>query len=199
MAAGDPLEALYHILPLTGCQLGEILGLRWEALDLDRGELHVVSAMKDIGGRQWMGTPKTPKSRRIVPLTAMMVESLRRHHGNQTVVRLKHSAGWNPNHLVFCTSRGTAFTQSNFRREYHIPLLQNAGLPYIRPRDNRHTNASIYLDDGTPVHEIQSLLGHTSPSTTLSIYALIMPGSRDNNRNALERALAANSGKTRLS
>jgi integrase len=148
--------------------------------------------MKDVCGGIWLGAPKTPRSRRIVLLAAMMVESLRRHRVNQTVERLKHSAGWNPNNIVFCTSRGTAFSQSNFHREYYIPLLQKAGLLYIRPHDNRHTNTSTHLKQGTPIHKVQTLVGHTSATTPLSIYAHVMPGMNDQARDRIERAFAAN-------
>ncbi len=98
----------------SACRLGELLGLRWSALDLDRGEMQITSALKDVHGHQSLGTPKTPHSRRTIPLTSVAVESLRRHHVNQTVERLQHGAGWNPNHLVFCTSTGTPYSQTNW-------------------------------------------------------------------------------------
>lgn len=195
-AQGDPLEALYILLPTTGCRLGELLGLRWEVLDLDRGEMHITAAMKDVGGRQWLGTPKTPRSRRIVPLTAMAVEALRRHRVTQTVERLKHGADWNPHHLVFCTSHGTPFSQTNFRKEYYMPFLEKAGLPHLKAHNaGRHTNASIQLSSGEQVHVVSSWLGHANPSTTLNIYAHLMPGAKEGARDRLERTLAANPEK----
>ena len=74
----------------------------------------------------------TPHSRRATPLVTIAVEALKRYQVNQTVEGLKLGADWNPNNLVFCTSHGTAFSQSNFRREYYILYLEKAGLPYLK-------------------------------------------------------------------
>jgi integrase len=113
-AQDDRLEALYVLMLTSACRLGELLGLRWTALDLDRGEMQITSAMKDVGGHQSLGKPKTAHSRRTIPLTARAVEALRKHHVAQTVERLKHGGDWNPHKLVFVTSHGTTYSQTNF-------------------------------------------------------------------------------------
>jgi|SRR5579859_2146520 len=189
VAQGDRLEALYILLPSTGCRLGELLGLRWEHLDLDRAELRIVGALKDVAGHQWLGDTKTPRSRRTIPLTALAVESLRRHKTAQLVERMKHGAGWNPDNLVFCTTNGTPFSQTNTRK-YYLRLLQSAGLPLIRRHDQRHTNGRLQLTSGAPLHEVSAHLGHTTPVTTLAIYAHVLPGAADRTRERLERTLA---------
>lgn len=190
-AKGDKLEALYVLLPTTGCRLGELLGLRWECIDLERGEIKIVAAMKDMGGKQRLDKPKTPRSRRTIPLTALAVEALERHHIQQKVIKIAHGPDWNPSGLVFCTSRGTAFSQTNFRKQYYIPMLAKAGLPYLKAHNaGRHTNASVQLHQGTPVHVVSAMLGHTTPVTTLGIYAHLMPGQREEARDNLDRAFA---------
>ena len=188
-ARGDRLEPIYILFPTTGCRLGELLGLRWEALDLERGEMRVTAAMKDVGGKRWMGEPKTERSRRTIPLTELAVLSLRQHHINQTSERLKHGGNWNPQHLVFCTKNGTAISQTNFRKQYYIPMLEKAGLPYIRPHDQRHTNASVQLNAGEQVHLVSAWLGHANPSTTLNIYGHIVPGMKEQARDKLAQLL----------
>ncbi len=49
-------------------------------------------------------------------------------------------------------------------------------LPRIRLHDTRHTAASLMLASGTPVKVVSDLLGHSSPTITLSIYAHVLPG-----------------------
>jgi hypothetical protein len=61
------------------------------------------------------------------------VDRLQKHHVAQTVERLQHGAGWNRDQLVFCTTTGTPYAMSNWHRQQYQPLLQKAGLPYLRP------------------------------------------------------------------
>jgi integrase len=79
-ARGDFLEALYVLMLTTACRIGELLGLRWSALDLDRGEMHIALALKQVGSKRFLGKPKSPRSRRMIPLTPIAIASLKRHH-----------------------------------------------------------------------------------------------------------------------
>lgn len=208
-AHGDRLEALYALMLTTACRLGELLGLRWEALDLDRGELRVASALKDVANRRTLGTPKTPRSRRTIPLTPLAVDLLKRHHVNQTVERLAHDAGWNPQHLVFCTTTGTPFARSNWLPQQYQRLVMRAGLPYIRPHDLRHTAATLLLLAGVQPIVVSEMLGHASVAFTLSTYGHVLAemrrpardamdqlfGNVYGNANDLDRSAAANPGK----
>ena len=144
-ASGDRLEALYVLMLTSACRLGELLGLRWTAVDLDRGEMQITAAMKDVQGHRWWGRPKTPHSRRTIPLTPLAVASLKRHKLRQAEERLARGADWNPDQLVFTTSTGTAYSQTNFRKQQYIPMIEKAKLPYIRPHDLRHTAATLLL------------------------------------------------------
>src|SRR5262249_21967867 len=103
-ARGDRNEALYILMATTTRREGELLGLRWDCVDVDRAEIRIDQVLKEVGrSRYGLGTPKTARSRRTIPLAPMAVEALQRHHINQTVQRLKHGTGWNPHGLVFCT------------------------------------------------------------------------------------------------
>src|SRR5947209_2347881 len=108
----------------SACWFGELLCLRWEALNLDRGEMQIASAMKNVGCHPSLGRPKTNHSRRTIPLTGRAVAALRQRHVDQTVERLKHGGGWNPQYLVFCTKNRTTISQTNFRKQEYIPMLE---------------------------------------------------------------------------
>jgi integrase len=142
-AKGDRLEALYVLMLTTACRLGELLGLRWEVLDLDRAEVRITSALKESSfSRRALGAPKTPHSRRTIPLTPRAVEALREHHVRQTVERIKFGGGWNPKGLVFCSTVGTPLSFDNFRNRDYTLLIERAKLKYIRPHNRRHTAAT---------------------------------------------------------
>ncbi len=194
-AHGDRLEAMYTLMLTTGCRLGELLGLRWDALDLERGELHVNVVLKESKSGRSLGRPKTPHSRRTIPLTKLAVGLLREHHVAQTVERLKHGGqhggDWNPEKLVFCTTTGTAYSMTNWHKQQYQPMLQRAGLPYVRPHDLRHTAATLLLLDKVPALVVSHMLGHANVAFTLQTYGHILAEMREEARDAMERRFGA--------
>jgi integrase len=62
-AKGDRLEAMYVLMLTSACRLGELLGLRWEALDLERVEMRITTALKDVPSHRTLGRTKTALSR----------------------------------------------------------------------------------------------------------------------------------------
>jgi integrase len=179
----------------SACRLGELLGLCWTALDLDRGEMQITMAMKDVGSHQSRGKPKTAHSGRTIPLTERAIDALWQHHVNQTVEKLKHDGHWNPDKLVFCTTRGTAYSQTNWHKQQYRPMIERAHLHYIRPHDLRHTAATLLLREGVQPHVVSELLGHASVAFTLQTYGHVQAEMRKPARDAMDRLFAANPGK----
>jgi len=169
-AQNDRLEALYVLMLTSACRLSELLGLRWSALDLERGEMQITASLKDVEGHRSLGTPKTPHSRRTIPLTPLAIASLKRHKMRQAEERLAWGSDWNSDQLVFCTTVGTSYSQTNFRKQQFIPMLQKAALPYIRPHDLRHTAATLLLLEGVQPLVVSEMLGHASVAFTLATY-----------------------------
>ena len=77
--SGDRLEALYVLAVHTGMREGELLGFKWEDVDLERGLLRLRHALVREGGKAVLGDLKTPKSRRSVRLTSAATQALRGH------------------------------------------------------------------------------------------------------------------------
>jgi integrase len=186
-ARGDRLEALYVLLLTSACRLGELLGLRWPAIDLERGEMQIATALKDVANRRTLGMPKTPRSRRTIPLTPLAVESLKRHRVAQLEERLAAGSEWNPDQLVFCTTNGTAYARSNWHLQHYDRLITRSGLPYIRPHDLRHTAATLLLLEGVQPIVVSEMLGHASVAFTLQTYGHIQAEMRKPARDAMER------------
>lgn len=186
-AKGDRLEALYVLMLTSACRLGELLGLRWSAVDLERGEMQVTSALKDVGGLKWLGRPKTPHSRRNIPLTPLAVQSLKRHKVTQAKEKLANGGDWNPEQLVFVTSVGTSYERTNWRVQQYARMLERAKLPYIRPHDLRHTAATLLLLEGVQPLVVSEMLGHASVAFTLATYGHVQAEMRKPARDAMER------------
>jgi len=80
-ARGDRLEALYVLAVTTGLRQGELLGLKWDDIDLEVGTLQVRHTLTTAKGGPVLSAPKTKGSRRTVRLSQTALEALRSHPG----------------------------------------------------------------------------------------------------------------------
>ena len=190
-ARDDRLEALFVLAVHLGLRQGELLGLRWEDIDLDKGNLMVKRTLTRVeGGRPVFGTPKTAKGRRSLRLTAPAIEALRGHREAQDKTRDEMGPLWPDNGLVFRSTTGTPLERHNLVRRSFKPLLEKSGLPKeLRFHDLRHTCATILLSKGKHPKYVQALLGHATVAITLDTYSHVLPGMGDQAAEAMEDAL----------
>jgi integrase len=102
-AADDRLYGVYVLALVLGMRRGEVLGLRWSAVDLDGGTLRVRSSLQRVGGQLVLSSPKTRRSRRVIPLPRAVVKVLRAHRESQAVERATAEV-WGDHDLVFTTT-----------------------------------------------------------------------------------------------
>ena len=179
---------LWLVALATGLRLGELLGLRWADVDLERGTLRVEQAVAPIRG---LGTtlqaPKTAAGVRTLRIGRGVADALRAHRVRQREAQLA-ARDWEDHDYVFATRRGTAITASNLRRAY-VALQAKAGVPRIRLHDLRHTNASTLVEAGVGLDTVSKRLGHADSRITQHLY---VRGSRE------AEALAAEAIEERL-
>lgn len=126
---GDRHEALYLTALATGLRQGELLGLRWQDVDLDDG---TVTVRHTLGrGGLGLGEPKTESSKRTIRLPSLALAVLGRHKAAQKVVRLGDG-------YVFATDKGTPLDHRNVSRSFQR-VIQRAGIYHHRFHDLRHT------------------------------------------------------------
>lgn len=195
-AQGDRLEAMYVLMLTSACRLGELLGLRWAALDLERAEMQVTVALKDVSSRRSLGRPKTAHSRRTIPLTPRAVAALKHHRIEQMKERQAHGLDWNRDQLVFVTTTGNPYARTNWRAQHYVRIIERAQLPYIRPHDLRHTAATLLLLEGVQPLVVSEMLGHASVAFTLATYGHVQAGMRKQARDAMERLFDRIPGKS---
>jgi len=188
-ARGDRLEALYVVAVTAGLREGELLGLKWEDLDLDAGKLAVRRSLSITKDGPVFKFPKNGKGRSI-KLTTRAVEALKRHRAAQNEERLRLGTLWEDNGLVFPGERGQPMRAWSLTGGPFLRLLKRAGLPEkTRFHDLRHTCATLLL--GRSVHPkiVQDLLGHATISITLDTYSHVLPGMGDQAADAMDDAL----------
>jgi integrase len=194
-AASDRLEALYVLALTTGMRRGELFALKWQDVDLDAKTLQVRASLQLSKDGYRFFQPKTKRSRRLITLTRVAVEALRRHHARQTEERLARGREWKQTGLVFTNTYGGPLLGSNLRFDSFIPLLQKAGLPLIRFHDLRHTAATFLLLQGVHPKVVSEMLGHASVGITLDLYSHVLPNMQKEATEALDRLLDGRPGR----
>jgi integrase len=187
---GDRLEALYVLALNTGMRQGELLALKWDDVDLERGVLRVRRTLTHANKAFVLGEPKTKNSRRTIRLTTHAVDALRAHLSRQFQEIEEMGSLYQPGGLIFATKTGTIINPSNLRNRSFKPLLKRAGLPTIRFHDLRHTCATLLLGRDVNAKVVSETLGHSSISITLDIYSHLLPDMQEKAANALEEALS---------
>jgi integrase len=173
---GNRLEALYVLALSTGLREGELLGLSWSDVDLERGILQITLSLQESDGpvRRVLDEPKTVHSRRRISLSKTAIEALRRHRERQELERSLEL--WDTSYdLVFPNTLGRPLHPSHLLRRQFLPLLRKAGLPALRFHDLRHTAATLLLRRGVNPKIVNEMLGHANISITLDIYSHVTP------------------------
>jgi integrase len=169
-AKSERLEALFVLAVTTGMRLGELLGLQWHNVDLQRGAIQVRHTLVDVVGILELAEPKTQKSRRSIHLPEMAIKALSEHREAMIAEGLG-DLPW-----VFCTPNGNPIRRSHFNAYTFKPFLARAGLPDIRFHDLRHTSATLLLSAGVHPKVVQERLGHAQIGVTLDTYSHVLPG-----------------------
>jgi integrase len=171
-AAGDTtMHARWALAVTLGLRQGEVLGLKWDDVDLEHAVLRVRRALqRQSGGELVLVQPKTSRSRRTVRLPPSIVESLRVHRQEQEARRDAAGNAWKDTGLVFTTRTGGPVHPRNDYRAFRA-LLRKAGLRRIRLHDLRHTAASLMLAKEVPARVVMEVLGHSQISLTMNTYS----------------------------
>ncbi len=168
---------------------GELLGLRWRDVDLERGALSMQHTLLYRNVTTWRLTqPKTKASRRRIVLGVTAIAALRRQRARQLEERLVAGPMWNEHEFVFATPAGDPTPCETVRRALDR-ALKRAGLPHIRVHDLRHTAATLLLADNINPKVVSELLGLTSVSITLDRYSHVLPSMQQDAAAAVDRLL----------
>ena len=165
-------RTMVSLIAATGLRIGELLALRWSALDLEGGSLTVRESV--FGGK--FQPPKTQKAIRTIPLGRHAVAALSAHR-NRVTRRAAED-------LVFGNRNGGPLREAKLLKNVLQPAAEAAGLGRVTWHQFRHIHSSLLNDLQVPVKIAQEQLGHASISTTLNIYTHVIDASH---RRAVEQ------------
>jgi len=171
---GDRLEALYAIALTMGLRQGEVLGLRWQDIDLENADLRVTKQLQRVDGKLQLVAPKTARSRRMLAVPASTVRSLRKHRDRQLQEKAEAGKGWVETGLVFTNAQGNPIDASLVSKQFH-QHLERAGLAQRRFHDLRHSCATLLLVQGVAPRVVMEVLGHSQIAMTMNTYSHVIP------------------------
>ena len=175
----EPYRTMVSLIAATGLRIGELLALRWRALDLELGTL----AVRESVFEGQFQPPKTQKAVRTLPLGPHAIAALTAHR--QRVTRQA------PADLVFGNRKGDPLRESKLLSNVLQPAAEAAGLGRMTWHQFRHIHSSLLNDLRVPVKIAQEQLGHASIATTLNIYTHVVDASHRQAVEAVETRLFA--------
>jgi integrase len=181
------LSAAFWVLAATGCRRGELLGLRWEDIDLEAGKLSIRQSLVVINNVPRFESPKNDRGRAL-RLDAEAIAVLKAHRTRQKKERIAWEGAWVDNGLVFTREDGELMHPTKFNRLFG-KLTTDAGLRHVRVHDLRHGFATMALTAGINPKVVQQRLGHSSISVTMDIYSHVLDELDEQAASVLSRAV----------
>lgn len=171
----EPLkwQLITHMLLVTGCRRGEIMGLKWDKVDFKTNRVKIDRELiisKSKGVHE--STTKTNDIRYLTLPTETMA-LLRKHKREQLRLQLANGDRWIDTGYVFTQDNGDHMNPDSVTG-WLYGFSRRHGLPHINPHAFRHTVASVLLANGTDIVTVAAQLGHASASTTENFYAHII-------------------------
>ena len=172
----EPLKwkTLTHLFLITGARRGEILGLKWSAVDYKNNRIHIENSVLYSADRgTYEDTPKTEASVRWVSLPTETMTLLSKWQIAQAEGKKKLGTYSVDFGFVFCQENGQPMHPDSVT-SWMKDFSKRHGLPHINPHAFRHTMASMLYYNRVDTISISKRLGHAQPSTTANIYAHVI-------------------------
>ena len=180
---------LYRLATLTGMRIGEILGLQWKDIDFGAGEIHITHTMCYVSGRgQYLDTPKSVASRRIIPMEKdgeifLLLKDWKKEQMKQRMLAGKY---WQPlnglEDIVFTSERGTPHYDMNVRTDQRAIIRElcekGIDLGHCTFHTLRHCFATRCIENGMDPKALQAILGHSTFAMTMDLYCSVMESTK---------------------
>lgn len=166
---GDPLEPMIKITALYGLRRSEALGIKWDSIDFESRRLTIKHTVVVVKSKVEKDNTKNRSSRRSFALTDEAMQIFEDLSKAEDENRRFFGSGYNKNDYVFKWPDGTPFRPDYVTRHFRV-LLKKNGLPHIRFHELRHSCASMLLNEGFSLKDVQEYMGHADIRMTADLY-----------------------------
>lgn len=184
-------QAFMNLLLTTGLRRGEAVGLQWGDIEPDKKTITVqrnVTIDKNSADKIHVGETKTGETR-TVPVSSRVLGLLKALKAEQ---QAKFGAVMMPTAYIF-SSAADAYKPiyptepTRWMRKF----TERHNLPKVSPHDLRHTVATLSIESGSNLKQVQTLLGHSDPGTTMKFYAGVTEEAQRRTVEGIEKLLEA--------
>ncbi|TMR98365.1 site-specific integrase [Nonomuraea basaltis] len=166
----SPLYAAYVLVLATGLRRGEVLGLRWQDVDLDNAEMTIAWQLQRFRDQLHHRETKTEASDAVLPLIDVCITALKERQEDQQRCRETAGAEWVENGLVFTTRTGRPVEPRNFNRSF-AKAIQHAQVRSIPVHATRKRCASLLVALDVHARIAMQILRHSQIAVTMNIYS----------------------------
>lgn len=173
----------------TGIRLGELLGLKWEDVDVKGGMINIRRTLSRLNKMKRpdnpdentteivVGTPKSQNSVRSIPLIPGMMQELLGWRNVQERDRENAGELYMASGMVVTNELGRYIEPRTFR-DYYEQILTISGLKHYTFHALRHTFATRAMEQGMEIATLSKLLGHYSTAFTMDVYVKVLPSQK---------------------
>lgn len=171
-AAKEPIkwQMIIHLLMITGCRRGEIVGLKWDHVNWEDSSIHIDTTLLYSPDRGVYESGTKTNADRTIKLPKETMELLKQYKHWQLETRIANGDRWQPTPFVFtgeCGGYMAPDTLSGYLQRFE----EKYNLPHIHAHKFRHSMASVLYFAGADPVSISKRLGHAQVSTTQDIYS----------------------------
>lgn len=167
----DPWYPVFFTALATGMRRGELAGLRWPFVDLQRGTI-TVQETRIVVRKVTTGEPKSGYGERTFKIGEDLVEMLRVHKARQERLARELGEEWKGSDYVFTNRRGEPYYPTSIYTALQR-LLTKHGFERIRLHDLRYSYVSMARRAGVPLEVVSRRVGHHSPAFTANQYRVL--------------------------
>ena len=205
----EEVEALFKVLPRcstleqvivmgllnTGMRRGEVCGLQWDCVDLEKGSILINKQLQNIPGQPGkyrLISSKNGKGRSIT-VAPFIVSLLKKHKAQQSAERIRAGGAWENSGFVFTDELGRHVSPHNVYHSYKR-IVASIGMPEARFHDLRHSYAVAAIHAGDDIKTVQGNLGHATSSFTLDVYGHVTEEMKKSSADHMEKFIEKVSG-----
>ena len=179
-----PCQIAFH----TGMRAGEVCGLTWNCINLKEKTIKVEKTLVGKGKGIWeLGTPKTQSSYRTIVIGDTLVNILKKHKKYQIQNKWKYKQYYKDSNFVCTKENGELITTNSLK---YLSRIVNYELKInFNFHSLRHTHATMLLEAGANIKDIQERLGHSKLATTMDTYSHVTDKMKHDTVNIFENII----------